>query len=96
MLEWRMDRMRVILRKIRGRGASAIVGTICRKPSPGHPFVVAFHDGVHEFITSTVVRVMGVGDSMTLYIQTRNSIYRMEMTPAVVLEMPPASNDGER
>ena len=74
--------MRVVLRKIRGRGASAIVGTMCRRPAPGHPFVVAFHDGVHEFITSTVLRVMGVGDSSTVYIQTRNSTYRMEITPA--------------
>jgi len=87
--------MRVILRKIRGRGASAIVGTICRKPCPGHPFVVAFHDGVHEFITSTVIRVMGVGDGSTVYIQTRNSTYRMETSPAAVVELPPASKDGD-
>jgi hypothetical protein len=88
--------MRVILRKIRGRGASAIVGTIGRKPLPGHPVVVAFHDGIHEFITSTVIRVMGIGDSSTLYVQTRNSIYRMDISSSTMRELPPpASNDGD-
>ena len=86
--------MRVVLRKVRGRGASAIVGTIGREPEAGHPVVVAFHDGIHEFITSTVIRVMGVGES-TLYIQTRNSLYRMELNPPSMRELPPpASNDG--
>ncbi len=88
--------MRVVLRKVRGRGASAIVGTIGRKPTSGHPVVVAFHDGIHEFITSTVVRVMGVSNSSTLYFQTRNSIYRMEVTPSTMRELPPsATKDGD-
>jgi hypothetical protein len=88
--------MRVILRKIKGRGASAIVGTIGRKPSPGNPVVVAFHDGVHEFITSTVVRVLGIGDSSTMYFQTRNSIYRLELSPKSMHELPPpATRDGD-
>lgn len=80
---------------MRGRGASAIVGTIGRKPTPGHPVVVAFHDGIHEFITSTVVRVMGLIDSSTVYIQTRNSIYRMEVAPSSMHELPPSAKDGD-
>lgn len=88
--------MRVVLRKIRGSGASAIVGTIARKPSAGHPVVVAFHDGIHEFITSTVVRVLGIGDSSTMYFQTRNSIYRLELSHKSMHELPPpASKDGD-
>jgi len=86
--------MRVLLRKVRGQGASAIVGTIGREPTPGRPVVVAFHDGVHEFITSPVVRVMRVGSSGTLYVQTRNSVYRMEIRTAA-RELPPASTDKE-
>jgi hypothetical protein len=89
--------MRVLLRKIRGRGASAIVGTIVRKPTPGRPLVVAFQDGVHEFITSTVVRVMGVNDSSSMYVQTRNSVYRVEFTASPARELPPpATKDGNK
>ena len=89
--------MRVVLRKVRGRGASAIVGTVARTPTAGHPVVVAFHDGVHEFITSTVVRVLGIGDTSTVYFQTRNSVYRMEVSPASVRELPPpASKNKDR
>jgi len=87
--------MRVLLRKVRGQGASAIVGTIGREPCPGRPVVVAFHDGIHEFITSPVVRVMRVGGAGTIYVQTRNSVYRMEIRAASGRELPPASNEGE-
>jgi hypothetical protein len=88
--------MRVVLRKVRGRGASAIVGTIGQRPTTGQPVVVAFHDGVHEFITSTVVRVLGVGDSSTVYFQTRNSVYRMDLSPSTYRELPPpATKDGD-
>ena len=89
--------MRVVLRKVRGHGASAIVGTIGRRPSPGQPVVVAFHDGIHEFITSTVTRVMGIGESSTIYFQTRNSIYRMELSEEDVHELPPpATQDSDQ
>ena len=58
--------------------------------------MVAFHDGIHEFITSTVVRVMSIGDSPTVYFQTRNSIYRMEVSPTNARELPPpATKDGD-
>jgi hypothetical protein len=71
------------------------VGTVGRRPAAGHPVVIAFHDGIHEFITSTVVRVLEVGDSQTLYFQTRNSVYRMELTAEPVQELPPpATGDG--
>ncbi len=86
--------MRVLLRKVRGQGASAIVGTVSAEPTPGRPVVVAFHDGIHEFITSPVVRVMRVGNSGTLYIQTRNSVYRLEIRQASGRELPPATNKG--
>lgn len=88
--------MRVLLRKIRGRGASAIVGTIGRRPTPGRPLVVAFQDGIHEFITSTVIRVMGVSDSSIMYVQTRNSVYRVEITASPVHELPPPATKGDR
>lgn len=89
--------MRVLLKKVRGRGASAIVGTIGRKPTPGRPLVVAFQDGIHEFITSTVVRVMGVSDSTTMYVQTKNSIYQVEFTAASPIhELPPPASNNDR
>lgn len=88
--------MRVLLRKVRGQGASAIVGTIDREPTPGRPVVVAFHDGIHEFITSPVVRVMRVGGSGTIYVQTRNSVYRLEVRTTTSRKLPPVSSDGER
>ncbi len=89
--------MRVLLRKVKGKGASAIAGTIGRKPTPGRPLVVAFQDGIHEFITSTVVRVMEVSGSSALYVQTRNSVYRVEFTAAPPLRElpPPATRDGD-
>jgi hypothetical protein len=88
--------LRVVLKKVRGRGTSAIVGTIGRRPTPGRPLVVAFHDGIHEFITSTVVRVMEVPDSSIVYIQTRNSTYRMEIAASAVHELPPPVSKKDR
>jgi len=86
--------MRVLLRKIRGQGASAIVGTISEIPEAGNPVIVAFHDGIHEFITSPVVRVMRLGESPTIYVQTRNSVYRLEIRKPEKQQLPPASSDG--
>ena len=86
--------MQVVLRKMKGRGASAIVGTVAQKPTVGHPVVVAFRDGIHEFITSTVVRVMAVPGSTTLYFQTRNSVYRMDFSPTSMNTLPPPATKG--
>ncbi len=70
--------MHVVLVKL-GRGARAVVGRLVRTPRKGSVIVVEFSDGMHEYVTTPVKRVLRLAGREVFYIETINSRYRLEV-----------------
>lgn len=70
--------MQVVLRKL-GRGSRAVAGRLVRAPRRGSVVVIEFADGMHEYVTTPVKRVMRVAEQDVFYIETANSRYRLEV-----------------
>jgi hypothetical protein len=68
----------VVLVKL-GRGTRAIVGRLVRTPRKGSVIVVEFFDGMHEYVTTPVRRVLKVAGKDIYYVETANSRYRLEV-----------------
>ena len=69
--------MQVVLRKL-GRGSRAVVGRLVRAPRKGSVVVIEFSDGMHEYVTTPVKRVLRLAGKEIFYIETVNSRYRLE------------------
>lgn len=70
--------VQVVLRKM-GRGSRAVAGKLVRAPRKGSVVVIEFSDGMHEYVTTPVKRVMRVAERDVFYIETSNSRYRLEV-----------------
>ena len=70
--------VQVVLRKI-GRGARAVTGRLVRAPRKGSVVVIEFSDGMHEYVTTPVKRVLRMASRDVYYIETVNSRYRLEV-----------------
>lgn len=70
--------MQVVLRKL-GRGSRAVAGKLVRAPRKGSVVVIEFSDGMHEYVTTPVKRVMRMAEREVFYIETANSRYRLEI-----------------
>jgi hypothetical protein len=68
----------VVLRKL-GRGARAVAGRLVRAPRKGSVVVIEFPDGMHEYVTTPVKRVLRIAGREVFYIETINSRYRLEV-----------------
>ncbi len=68
----------VLLRKL-GKGSRAVAGTLVRAPRKGSVVVIEFPDGMHEYVTTPVKRVLRLAASDVFYIETVNSRYRLEV-----------------
>jgi hypothetical protein len=68
----------VVLRKL-GKGARAVVGRLVRAPRKGSVIVIEFPDGMHEYVTTPVKRVLRLAGREVFYIETANSRYRLEV-----------------
>jgi hypothetical protein len=68
----------VVLVKL-GRGSPAVVGRLVRTPRKGSVVVIEFSDGMHEYVTTPVRRVLRVVGREIFYIETANSRYRLEV-----------------
>lgn|GEM_PF-287633 len=75
----RMAVVQVVLRKL-GRGTRAVVGRLVRAPRKGSVVVVEFSDGLHEYVTTPVKRVLRLAGRDIFYIETLNSRYRLEVS----------------
>jgi len=71
----------VVLRKVGKKPGRAVAGRLLRPPRKGSVVVIEFPDGLHEYVTTPVKRVLKVcgGRHEVYYIQTANSRYRLEM-----------------
>ncbi len=68
----RMTAVQVVLRKL-GRGSRAVVGRLVRAPRKGSVVVIEFSDGMHEYVTTPVKRVLRLAGREVFYIETVNS-----------------------
>jgi hypothetical protein len=73
-----MSIVQVVLRKI-GRGSRAVIGRLVRAPRKGSVVVIEFSDGMHEYVTTPVKRVLRLAGREVFYIETVNSRYRLEV-----------------
>ena len=58
------------------------MGRLLRPPRKGSVVVIEFADGLHEYVTTPVKRVLqlcGQDGQDTYYLQTANSRYRLEV-----------------
>ena len=74
----RVNTVQVVLRKL-GRGSRAVAGRLVRAPRKGSVVVIEFSDGMHEYVTTPVKRVLRVATRDVFYIETVNSRYRLEV-----------------
>jgi hypothetical protein len=70
--------VQVVLRKL-GRGSRAVSGRLVRAPRKGSVVVIEFSDGMHEYVTTPVRRVLRLAAKDVFYIETVNSRYRLEV-----------------
>lgn len=74
----RLGVVQVVLRKL-GRGSRAVSGRLVRSPRKGSVVVIEFSDGMHEYVTTPVKRVLRLAAKDVFYIETVNSRYRLEV-----------------
>ncbi len=76
----------VVLRKLGPKPGRPVVGRLVRAPRRGAVVVIEFPDGLHEYVTTPVRRILRVAGQEVYYLQTTNSRYRLEVrrvqTPA--------------
>jgi hypothetical protein len=74
----RLVSVEVVLRKL-GKGSRAVAGRLVRAPRKGSVVVIEFPDGMHEYVTTPVKRVLRLAGREVFYIETINSRYRLEV-----------------
>ncbi len=74
----RLKSVDVVLRKL-GKGSRAVAGRLVRAPRKGSVVVIEFPDGMHEYVTTPVKRVLRLAGREVFYIETINSRYRLEV-----------------
>lgn len=72
----------VVLRKVGRNSGRAVIGRLLRPPRKGSVVVIEFADGLHEYVTTPVKRVLQLCGQDTYYLQTANSRYRLEVRSA--------------
>ena len=70
--------MQVVLHRL-GHGSRAVAGRLVRAPRKGAQLVIQFADGKHEYVTSPVCRILREAGTLTYYVETANSRYRLEI-----------------
>ena len=61
------------------------MGRLLRAPRKGSVVVIEFPDGLHEYVTTPVKRILRLCGREIYYLQTANSRYRLEVRSADAL-----------
>jgi hypothetical protein len=69
----------VVLRKLGRKGGRVVAGRLVRAPRSGSVVVIEFPDGLHEYVTTPVKRVLRLAGDDVFFLQTANSCYRLEV-----------------
>lgn len=56
-----------------------MTGRLVRAPRKGSVIVIEFADGMHEYVTTPVRRVLKLAPGEVFYVETMNSRYRLEV-----------------
>lgn len=56
-----------------------VAGRLVRAPRAGSVVVIEFPDGLHEYVTTPVKRVLRLVGGDVFFLQTANSCYRLEV-----------------
>lgn len=85
--------MEVVLRKVGRSPGRAVVGRLLRAPRKGAVVVIEFPDGLHEYVTTPIKRMLRLAGREVYYLETANSRYRLEVRSAAqdVAEAPAAT-----
>ena len=68
-----------MLRKLGRKGGRIVAGRLVRAPRAGSVVVIEFADGLHEYVTTPVKRVLRLVGGDVFFLQTVNSCYRLEV-----------------
>ena len=68
-----------MLRKVGRKPGRAVIGRLLRAPRKGSVVVIEFADGLHEYVTTPVKRILRLAGREVYYLQTANSRYRLEV-----------------
>ena len=71
--------MDVVLRKLGKKPGRAVIGKLAKAPRKGAVVVVEFDDGLHEYVTTPIKRVLRLAGREVYYLETTNSRYRLEI-----------------
>jgi hypothetical protein len=87
-----LTNVEVVLRKVGRKAGRAVVGRLLRPPRKGSVVVIEFPDGLHEYVTTPVRRILRLCGRDIYYLQTANSRYRLEVRSghSVMVEAPVA------
>lgn len=80
----RVRGVEVVLRKLGPKPGRPVIGRLVRAPRRGAVVVIEFPDGLHEYVTTPVRRILRVAGHEVYYLQTTNSRYRLEVRRASV------------
>lgn len=80
----------VVLRKLGPKPGRPVIGRLVRAPRRGAVVVIEFPDGLHEYVTTPVRRILRVAGQEIYYLQTTNSRYRLEVRRSA----PPATGSS--
>lgn len=69
----------VVLKKLGPKPGRPVVGRLVRAPRRGSVVVIEFPDGLHEYVTTPVRRILRIAGQEIYYLQTTNSRYRLEV-----------------
>lgn len=83
----------VVLRKLGPKPGRPVVGRLVRAPRRGAVVVIEFPDGLHEYVTTPVKRILRIAGEEVYYLQTTNSRYRLEVRRSVAV---PSENSSAR
>jgi hypothetical protein len=72
----------IILQKMKP-GSQPLVGTLTFALAKGKPITLEFLNGMHEYVTTPIVRILREVKDDVLYVQTSNSRYRLVITNVV-------------
>ena len=75
----------VVLRKLGRKGGRVVAGRLIRPPRNGAVVVIEFADGLHEYVTTPVRRVLRLVGDEVFFLQTANSCYRLEIRSATTI-----------
>ena len=58
-----------------------IEGKLTSSPKLGSSLIIQYLDGMHEYVTTPVVRIFQVINDGSYYIETTNSRYKLQIEP---------------